>query len=633
MYKWVFDSLLASTDAVNPRLNLLLAVHNDDIGRSILYDVCKDYASRCDVHHAYVDYYTRGPVETCKLCIDKLEGNPSFWVLDNDILYDKSIDWTVDMQEDELCIVIQDMTIDDKKTYDMYGYSPYSHVMTSDGYVTDIVEKVYTSDHIVLGAYGFGSRDVYDKIFKTFVNDTTLVSKEWFMSSLVKSALSMDIKVKAVHSNTSVAIGTPEQVEHAVVTGAIRPKKLRWVFDLDNTIVTYPRVPGDYTTVQPKDNIIRFIRLLYESGHYIIIHTARHMKTCNDDVDMVKATVSEITKTTLNAMSVPYHELVFGKPYGDVYVDDKCTNPTHWCPEWIVSSIGFGWTSTICPQMVHNKIIKLDHELCYKLATCDEADGYRTFLKQCPEELLEHIPKLYGVTYDSILNKWKLLMEWKQDTIPVGKLYIHKMLTDDVFDHVLQLLKLLHSVPLPPDSDKLALSDACKLNYVPKLKDRLDHHSIYGRIGRVNVRELELFFAEYQPSLAGCIHGDFWFSNLLWSHNETKLYMIDMRGRIGTQPTIVGDIMYDYAKLYQSINGFDTLIHNGTLPDQRTKAHLEERFIQFFNITPETLSKIRRITAMLMLGSLPFHHQLESYIDTLRVVIEDLWPNIFISNK
>jgi hypothetical protein len=40
--------------------------------------------------------------------------------------------------------------------------------------------------------------------------------------------------------------------------------------------------------------------------------------------------------------------------------------------------------------------------------------------------------------------------------------------------------------------------------------------------------------------------------------------MIDMRGKVGSLFTICGDPMLDYAKLYQSILGFDFAIHNET---------------------------------------------------------------------
>jgi predicted HAD superfamily phosphohydrolase YqeG len=58
-------------------------------------------------------------------------------------------------------------------------------------------------------------------------------------------------------------------------------KGLRVVFDLDNTLVTYPTIPGDYTSVNPIHNTISLVKQLKERGAYIIIHTARRMATHN----------------------------------------------------------------------------------------------------------------------------------------------------------------------------------------------------------------------------------------------------------------------------------------------------------------------------------------------------------------
>jgi hypothetical protein len=56
-------------------------------------------------------------------------------------------------------------------------------------------------------------------------------------------------------------------------------KKLRFCFDLDNTLVTFPKIPNDYTTVEPIQNTINYLKYLKTFGHTIIIYTARRMKT------------------------------------------------------------------------------------------------------------------------------------------------------------------------------------------------------------------------------------------------------------------------------------------------------------------------------------------------------------------
>ena len=64
------------------------------------------------------------------------------------------------------------------------------------------------------------------------------------------------------------------------------------------------------------------MRDLKKEGHYLIIHTGRHMRTCKGDVEKVIERVGKVTEDWLEKWQVPYDELVFGKPYADMYIDD-----------------------------------------------------------------------------------------------------------------------------------------------------------------------------------------------------------------------------------------------------------------------------------------------------------------------
>lgn len=68
--------------------------------------------------------------------------------------------------------------------------------------------------------------------------------------------------------------------------------------------------------------MIKKIREWKSEGHAIIIHTARHMRTCNGNVEEVKRRVGRITLEWLAKWNVPYDEIYYGKPHGDVYIDD-----------------------------------------------------------------------------------------------------------------------------------------------------------------------------------------------------------------------------------------------------------------------------------------------------------------------
>ena len=105
---------------------------------------------------------------------------------------------------------------------------------------------------------------------------------------------------------------------------------MRIVVDLDGTICEL-KLPGQtYAEVLPKPGAVDALRGMKEQGHTIIIYTARHMKTCQGNVALVAARVGKITLDWLERYEVPYDEIIFGKPYGDVYIDDLALRFTGW---------------------------------------------------------------------------------------------------------------------------------------------------------------------------------------------------------------------------------------------------------------------------------------------------------------
>ena len=87
-----------------------------------------------------------------------------------------------------------------------------------------------------------------------------------------------------------------------------------YCFDIDGVIATL--VDNlDYTKASPKYEIIDAVNTLYDQGHTIILFTARGSVSGIDWED--------VTKDQMEAWGVKYHQLLFGKPAADFYVDDK----------------------------------------------------------------------------------------------------------------------------------------------------------------------------------------------------------------------------------------------------------------------------------------------------------------------
>lgn len=104
----------------------------------------------------------------------------------------------------------------------------------------------------------------------------------------------------------------------------------RICLDLDGVIAGFKQPGQDYSMVEPIPGAVMKIKQLKAAGHYIIIHTARHMKTCEGNVGLVNARITKITLDWLEKHQVQYDEIYFGKPWADIYVDDNAYRFNSW---------------------------------------------------------------------------------------------------------------------------------------------------------------------------------------------------------------------------------------------------------------------------------------------------------------
>ena len=98
---------------------------------------------------------------------------------------------------------------------------------------------------------------------------------------------------------------------------------MRVCFDLDGTIAENKIGNETYEEVRLVDGAEEALNELSDNGVYIIIHTARNMGTCNNNLGKVIARQAAIVTKWLAKWNIPYDELLFGKPNVDYFVDDK----------------------------------------------------------------------------------------------------------------------------------------------------------------------------------------------------------------------------------------------------------------------------------------------------------------------
>jgi hypothetical protein len=84
-------------------------------------------------------------------------------------------------------------------------------------------------------------------------------------------------------------------------------------FDLDNTLCHTNGT--DYANAKPIIKRIIKVNQLFDEGNIIKLLTARGSETGTD--------WSDTTLSQLDIWGVKYHELKFGKPSADYYIDDR----------------------------------------------------------------------------------------------------------------------------------------------------------------------------------------------------------------------------------------------------------------------------------------------------------------------
>lgn len=90
--------------------------------------------------------------------------------------------------------------------------------------------------------------------------------------------------------------------------------KQKFVFDIDGVIAEL-REDLNYGLSTPNNKMIKVINKLYDLGNTIVLFTARGYKSGTD--------WTKVTESQMKKWGVKYHQLLFGKPDADYYIDDK----------------------------------------------------------------------------------------------------------------------------------------------------------------------------------------------------------------------------------------------------------------------------------------------------------------------
>lgn len=292
-----------------------------------------------DVNVLILKHVTRGNLVTARIAVDHIikhgdaqNGSPRQYpllILDGDNAYDGST--VVDTFHREEVGNFANV-------YYFKQENPDSHWcfvgIGKDNRVNFLKEKerVVGTAHPMIGVFYFRSLDLFRDAALSVLNTGTTVKHEFYMSQAVDHLVRQgDLSpVFGYEVRSVVPLGTPEDVKKADPPKT--PRQLRIAIDIDDTI-NHCKEAGDtygHETIQPR--ALDVIRKWKSQGHYIILNTARNMKTCEGNMGKILAREGLTLLQWLKDNNVPYDEIWWTKPHADLFIDDKAIR--HQVDQW-----------------------------------------------------------------------------------------------------------------------------------------------------------------------------------------------------------------------------------------------------------------------------------------------------------
>jgi len=549
-------------------------VYNNHLKEFNFEDLISFYFPNKDIKFISLDYVTKGATETVLSCLNTLDNkelNKNTLILDCDTFYKDDIIKSFKTSPNKNIIhYFTDTNID----------PIFSYIKTNNDQVIEIKEKEKISNKANTGAYGFSS----GHLLKKYCNKVLNLKKELYISYVYNEMLKDNVDIYSKEIFKFHCVGTPLQLKVYCNQNKHKTEKLRFCFDFDNTLISYPTIPGDYSSVKPITRNINFVKLLKELGHTIIIYTARRMRTHGGNIGAVVADISTVTFDTLKKYDIPYDEVYFGKPYANFYIDDLAINPS------ISLDKSLGIFNTNTPSRDFNKVEFKDDKVIKHTSNKGEVFWYNNI----PNNLKEYFPKVYKAKGNDLILE-------NVEGVNYSYLYTNKSLTINDLDYFFLNLKKIHKTPYKFEND-------IYVNYILKLTNRYYNNKLlYNKIpnSKVIFNKIIDGLKKYEDNLHGIpsvIHGDPVFTNILKTKTDVKF--IDMRGKLGDKLTLEGDLNYDYAKIYQSIIGYDFILNDIEIDNVYINKFIEH-FESYFNKTQ--LQNIKLITASLIFSLLPLH--------------------------
>lgn len=578
-----------------------LKVTNNDNVYIICNKMLKKYRFESEIKKKYPNYHiiylnndTRGAAETIFLGTKTIKNDLPTILLDGDTFYRIDLLSIYRMSKNKNMIVCFKQN-DDRPIYSYVGFD-------ENKIVNKIAEKNRITEFANTGAYAFSNLNMLKNYCKKIIEEDLKFGGEFYMSRVISEMISnkTNFQAQIISESDFDVVGTPFQYKlfqnKFMQTKDMEYfKKYRICFDFDNTLVTYPAESGNYETVEPIGENIEFVKFLKKLGCTIIIYTARRMKTHNGNIGKIIQDIGKITMDTLEKFEIPYDELYFGKPYAHAYIDDLVINAfDDYQRDLGISNFSIderdfnSLEEDVVPIVTKrsSNAIKLKGEIMWYL--------------NLPRRLCKFTPSM--ISYDE--KTYGMYKLERIQGITFQELFLSGGLTDEGFKKLLFALKTIH---LHSTNDNVNLYE----NYATKLQNRYKSYD-YSKFDKSTEIYNELYkkLTEYEnknQGKSGIVHGDPVFSNILID-KFGKIKLIDPRGVVGDKTTIYGDIFYDYAKVYQSLLGYDEVMQDKSVSGEY-REHLIDLLFKFIEKEYDinAVKNIKIIANSLLFSLIPLH--------------------------
>ena len=308
-----------------------------------------------------------------------------------------------------------------------------------------------------------------------------------------------------------------------------------------------------------------------------------------------------------NYRLIPFDEIYFGKPFADVYIDDKAINPIYGIDKefGLYPNMSHDYDRSqfaIMPCRVFNRIESNESQIT-KYSTFENLKGEFYWYNHIDSIVHPYIPKIIASHLSDTDVCYIVTERIKGPTF--SQLYVNGALTPSYLFKLLSILEIIHKSPFD-ENFPINILD----NYTRKVKERFDrnrtsYHDL-SNVEEIKNKLLQKLGKYEQSNIASCavIHGDPVFTNVVAG---SSIKLIDMRGKVGDVCSLRGDIFYDFAKVYQSLIGYDFILMEKT-PAINYSKNMTQCFMEYIRKTfPAIEPHIHTLTASLFFTLIPLH--------------------------